>query len=176
MACLLLLLPFSCPSSHSSPSSDERQRLFQPCPRLSLFSVRWKCNLAGKVSAMLHLSKWVHLKCSVLPFSRLRALGSSHSWSFPFYCIPDSSGDTTPTSTENSSSNSSSLYTSTAQSVSANAPPHPRLYTSYPPSAHFVSSPSAPHHHLMLLSIFLHLLVPLSLDFFSALQWNAGGL
>ena len=50
-----LLLPFSCTSSHSFPSPDERQRSSQPLHRLSLFSGRWKCDLAGQVSAMLHL-------------------------------------------------------------------------------------------------------------------------
>ena len=29
-------------------------------------------------------SKWIHLKCPLLSFSRFRTLGSSHSWSFPF--------------------------------------------------------------------------------------------
>ena len=46
------------------------------------------------------------------------------------------------------SSDSSDMYTSTVQSgpVSANAAlsPHPRLQTSYPPSAHSISSSSAP--------------------------------
>ena len=30
----------------------------------------------------------IHLKCSLLSFSRCRNLGSSHSWSFPPCCIP----------------------------------------------------------------------------------------
>ena len=46
------------------------------------------------------------------------------------------------------SSDSSDMYTSTLQSSSSSAnatlPPHPRVQTSYPPSAHFVSSPSPP--------------------------------
>ena len=46
------------------------------------------------------------------------------------------------------SSDSSDTYTSTVQSspASANAAlsPHPCLQTSYPPSAHYISSPSAP--------------------------------
>ena len=28
-------------------------------------------------------SKWVHLRCSLIYFSKFRTLGSSHSWSFP---------------------------------------------------------------------------------------------
>ena len=46
------------------------------------------------------------------------------------------------------SSDSSDMYTSTVQSspTSADAAlsPHPRLQTSYPPSAHYISSPSVP--------------------------------
>ena len=96
-------------------------------------------------------SKWIHLKCSLISFSRFRTLGSSHSWSFPPCCVPASSGDPTPTITVPSSADSSSFYTFTAQSgpfgtLSANAAlqPHPRLQTSYPFSAHFISSPSEP--------------------------------
>ena len=53
---LFSLFLFSCPSSspHSS-SPDERQRSSQPWPYLSLLCVRWKCDQAGQVSAMLHL-------------------------------------------------------------------------------------------------------------------------
>ena len=80
-----------------------------------------------------------------------------------------------------SSSDSSSLYTSTAQSgpLTANAvlPPHPRLQTSYPFSAHFVSSssaPSPPPHapgcfSLSPASSFPH-------DCLRVFQWNAKGL
>ena len=75
--------PFSCPSwsSHSSPSLDERQRSSQPWPHFSLFSVRWKGDLVGKVSAMLHLLQMGPFK--LLSFSKFRTLGGSHSWSFP---------------------------------------------------------------------------------------------
>ena len=59
------------------------------------------------------------------------------------------------------------MYTFTVQSgpppTDAALLPHPRLQTSYLPSAHYVSSPSAPHHHPLLLAILLHLLPPLSL-------------
>ena len=55
-------------------------------------------------------SKWVHLKCSLLSFSRFRTLGSS--WSYLRCCVPAFFGDPTPTSTVNCSS----WYTSTAQS------------------------------------------------------------
>ena len=38
-------------------------------------------------------SKWVHLKCSLLSFSRFSTLGSSHSWNCILCCAPVSSGD-----------------------------------------------------------------------------------
>ena len=86
-------------------------------------------------------SKWVHLKCSQLSLSKFRTLDSSHSWSCPPCCVPTRN-------TVTLSSDSSDMYTSTVQScpLSANAalPPYPRLQTSYPPSAHSVSTPSAP--------------------------------
>ena len=75
-----------------------------------------------------------------------RALGSSHSWS----CPPcHTTGSCPPChTTMTPSSNSSDMYTSTVQSspTSANAAlsPHPRLQTSYPPSAYSTSSLSAP--------------------------------
>ena len=75
-------------------------------------------------------------------------------------------------------SDSSDMYTFTVQSgpASANAalPPHPRLQTSYPPSAHFISSPSA---SLPSLAPGCPSVPPLPLTpSFRALQWNAGGL
>ena len=119
----------------------------------------------GKSVQCCACSKWVHLRCSQLSLSLFRALGSSHSWN----CPPCRITVTPP------SSDSSDMYTSTVQSspASANAAlsPHPRLQTSYPPSAHYISSPSA--------------LPPLSLapgfssappDSLRDLQWNAGGL
>ena len=74
------------------------------------------------------------------------------------------------------SSNSSDMYTSTVQSgpplTDASLSPHPRLQTSHPPSAHFISPFSAPS--------------PPSLapgrpstppaSSLRVLQWNAGGL
>ena len=82
-------------------------------------------------------SKWVHLRCSQLSLSKFRALESFHSWS----CLPCRNAVTL-------SSDSSDTYTSTVQSspLSTNAAlsPHPRLQTSYTPSAHSISSTSAP--------------------------------
>ena len=78
------------------------------------------------------------------------------------------------------SSDSSEIYTSTVQSSPASAnsalSPHPRLQTSYPPSAHYISSPSAPTtvpcSWLSFCASCLHS-PPNSLR---VLQWNAGGL
>ena len=102
--------------------------------------------LRGRSVQCCTCSKWVHLKCSLLSFSKFRALGTPCSWSCSHCCVPTFSRDNTVTS----SSDSSSLYTSTVQfgpsAFSANAalPPHHRLQTSYPSSAYFASSPSAP--------------------------------
>ena len=96
-------------------------------------NVTWR----GKSVRCYACSKWVHLRCSQLSLSQFRALGSSHSWSCPPFRI-----------TVIPSSDSSDMYTSTVESSSASAntalSPHPRLQTSYPPSAHSISSPSAP--------------------------------
>ena len=128
-------------------------------------------------------SKWVHLKCSLLSFSRFRTLGSSHSWSFPLYCISSSSGDLMPTNIVISTSDFSSLYTSTVLSGPSGPPllmqhSHPTLafkpLIPVLPASYLL--PLHPHHRLMLLADFLHLLLPLPPDSLRVLQWNAGGL
>ena len=84
-----------------------------PCPvflcSVCAGNVTWR----GRLVQCCTCSNWVHLKCSLLSFSRFKTLGNSHTWS----CRPCFFGDPTPTSTVTSSSNSSSWYTSTAQSV-----------------------------------------------------------
>ena len=42
-------------------------------------NVTWR----GKSVQCCTCPKWVHLKCSLISFSRFRSLGSSHSWSSP---------------------------------------------------------------------------------------------
>ena len=76
---------------------------------------------------------------------------------------------------------SSDMYTSTVQSspASANAAlsPHPRLQTFYPPSAHSISSPSAPPQPS--LAPGFPFAPPASsppTDSLRIFQWNAGGL
>ena len=116
-------------------------------------NVTWR----GKSVQCCACSKWVHLRCSQLSLSNFRALGSSHSWS----CPPCRNTVTPP------SSDSSGKYTSTVESgpPSANAAllPHPRLQTSYPPSAHLISpSPALPPPSLpeILDSLFCVLIAP----------------
>ena len=117
-------------------------------------------------------SKWVHLRCSLPTFSKFRSLGSSHFWS----CVPGSSGDNTVTS----SSDSSSLYISTFHSGPSPLIQHTRptlLQTSYPPSAYFVSSssaPSPPPHAPGCFSTPPSSSYPP--DSLRVLQWNAGDL
>ena len=104
-------------------------------------------------------SNWVHLKCSLLSFSRFRTLDSSHSWSFPPCFVSAFFGDPTSTSTVTSSSDSSSWYTSTAQS----GPSDPLLLMQhshqtlafkpiilFPPTLYLL--PLHPHQRLMLLA------------------------
>ena len=64
------------------------------------------------------------------------------------------------------------------RSLHANAAlaPHPRFQTSYPFPPTLYLLPLHPHHHLMLLDVFLYfLLLPLP-NSLRALQWNSGGL
>ena len=115
-------------------------------------------------------SKWVHLRCSQLSLSNFRALGSSHSWS----CLP-CRNTVTP------SSDSSNTYTSTVQSgppsTDAALTRYPHLQTSYPPSAHSISPPSASSPPS--LAPGRPSTPPASSpspDSVRVLQWNAGGL
>ena len=123
---LILLLLLMSDNVHPNPGP-----IF-PCS-VCAGNVTWR----GKSVLCCTCSKWVHLRCSQLSLSQFRALGSSHSWS----CLPCRI-------TVTPSSDSSDMYTSTVESsiASANAAlsPHPRLQTSYPPSAHSISPPSAP--------------------------------
>ena len=100
-------------------------------------NVTWQ----GKSVQCCICSKWVHLKCSQLSLSKFRTLDSSHCWSSSPCCVPTRNTVTLP-------SDSSNINTCTVQfsPLSANAAllPHPCLQTSYPPSAHSVSSSSSP--------------------------------
>ena len=130
---------------------------------------------------MLHMLNWVHLKCSLLSFSRFRILGSSHFWSCPPCCVSAFFENLTPTSTVTSSLDSSSWYTSTVQSGPLLLMQYLHLTLTFKPLILFLLTLYLlhlhPHHRLMLLAVsfYLLLLVPLP-NSFRVLQWNAGGL
>ena len=125
----------------------------------------------GKSVQCCTCSKWVHLRYSQLSLSNFRALGSSHSWS----CPPCRNTVTPP------SLDSSGTYTSTVEfgppSTNAALLPHPRLQTSYPPSAHLISpSPALPPPSLAPGYTSAPPASSPPPDSLRVLQWNAGGL
>ena len=150
---LILLLLLMSGNVHPNPCS------FFPC-LVCAGNVTWR----GRSVQYRTCSNWVHLKCSLLSFSRFRILGSSHSWIFP----PCFFGDPTPTSTVASSLDSSSWYTSTAQSgpllLMHNS--HPTLtfkpLIPFPPTLYLL--PPHRHDRLMLLAVSLYLLLLLPLS------------
>ena len=136
-----------------------------PGPMFPCFVCAGNVTWRGRLVQCCTCSKWVHLRCSQLSLSKFRALCSSHSWS----CFP-CRNTVTP------SSDSSDMYTSTVQSgppsTDAALTRHPRLQTSYPPSAHSISLSSAPCSW----PSFYVSCLPSSPDTLRVLQWNAGGL
>ena len=156
---LILLLLLMSGNVHPNPGP-----IF-PCS-VCAGNVTWR----GKSVQCCTCSKWVHLRCSQLSLSNFRALGSSHSWS----CSPCRNTVTPP-------SDSSDTYTSTVESgsPSANAAlsPHPRLQTSYPPSAHLISpSPALPPSSLAPGYTSAPPASSPPPDSLRVLQWYAGGL
>ena len=79
-----------------------------PCPVFSCSVFARNVTWRGRSVQCCTCSNWVHLKCSLLSFSRFRTLGSSHSWSCFPCCVPAFFGDFTPICTVTSSSDSSS--------------------------------------------------------------------
>ena len=134
-----------------------------------MLCVRWKCDLAGQVSAMLHL-----LEMGLSKVLTTVPIQIQSSRQLSLLELPPCRNTVTP------SSDSSDMYTSTVQSghlllmlhsrptiVSKSLIPHlPILYL----------LPLPPHHRPLLLAVLLHLLIPLPLDSLRVLQWNAGGL
>ena len=115
-------------------------------------NVTWWC----KSVQCCACSEWVHLRCSQLSLPQFRAFGSSHSWN----CSP------LPNHCDSLFGLLRHVYLhvqSSPSSANAALSPHPRLQTSYPPSAHFISSPLPLHHRPLLLAFFMRLLPPLPL-------------
>ena len=79
-----------------------------PCPVFPCSVCTGNVTWRGRSVQCCTWSNWVHLKCSLLFFSRFRTLGSSHSGSCPPCCVPAFFGNPTPTSTLTSSSDFSS--------------------------------------------------------------------
>ena len=107
-------------------------------------NVTWR----GRSVQCCTCSNWVHLKCSPLSFSRFGTLGSSHSWSCSSCCVSVFFWRShTYQHCDSVLGLIQLVYLHCSiwpPSVNAALTPHPRLQTSYPFSAHFVSSPSAP--------------------------------
>ena len=144
-----------------------------PGPIFPCFMCTGNVTWRGKSVQCCTCSKWIHLRCSQLSLFKFRTLDSSHSWSFPPCCV-------LTRNTVTLSSDSSDMYTSTVQSSpsSANAapPPHLRLQTSYPPSAHSVFSSYAPLPPSLAFGCPSTPPASSPPDSLGVLQWNAGGL
>ena len=64
-----------------------------PCPVFPCSVCAGNVTWRGRSVQCCTCSNWVHLKCSLLSFSRFKTLGSSHSWSCSPCCVPAFSGD-----------------------------------------------------------------------------------
>ena len=147
-----------------------------PCPVFPCLVFAGNVTWRGRSVQCHTCSNWVHLKCSLLSFSRFRTLGSS-----PGAALPAFFGNSTPTSTVTSSSDSSSWYTFTAQSGLLLLMQHSHLILAFkllilfPPTLYRL--PLHPHDRLMFLAVSLYLLLSLPLpNSLRVLQWNAGCL
>ena len=134
LACLLILFLMS---ANVHPNLGH---IF-PCS-VCTRNVTWR----GRSVQCCTCSKGIHFRCSLISFSRFKALDSSHSW-ICFPCrVPASSGDFTFTYTVTFSSDFSSfmppLCDLTHLAPSVNATPSPSNLLS--PFPHFVYSPSVP--------------------------------
>ena len=156
---LILLLLLMSGNVHPNPGP-----IF-PCS-VCAGNVTWR----GKSVQCCACSKWIHLRCSQLSLSRFRALGSSHSWSFPLCRNTVTPPPRTPPT------RIPPLW-NLAPSANAALSPHTRLQISYPPSAHSIFSPSAPPPPSLApgFSSAPSASTPPP-DSHRVLQWNAGGL
>ena len=122
-----------------------------PCPIFPCSVCAGNVTWRGKSVQCCICFNWVHLRCSQLSFSKFRAIGSSHSWSFP-----SCRNTVTP------SSDSSDMYNSTVKSGPPvlMQPSCPTLVSKplilHLPILYLLSLP--PHRHFLLLAVLLHLL------------------
>ena len=109
-------------------------------------NVTWQ----GRSVQSYNRSKWVHLRCSLLSFSKFRTLGCSHTWSFPPRCIPVC----------NIVTSSSGMYTSTVQPGPLLLMLHSHLTLVFKPPIPFLLIlcllPLLPSHCLLLLAVSLY--------------------
>ena len=151
-----------------------------PCSVFSCLVCAGNVTWRGKSVQCCTCSNWVHLKCSLLSFSRFRILGNSHSWIFPpcfFWRSHTYQHCDFLLELLHLVYLHCSIWPIWSPSANASLAPHPRPQTSYPFSAHFVSSPSAPTPPPHAPGCFS--LPPASsspLDSLRVLQRNAGGL
>ena len=99
-----------------------------PCS-VCVGNVTWR----GKSVQCCTCSKWVHLRCSQLLLSKIRALGQLSVMELPSW-----------RNTVTLSSDFSDMYTCTVQFGPPLLMLHSRLQTFYPPSAHSLFPSSAP--------------------------------
>ena len=146
-----------------------------PCPVFPCSVYAGNVTWRGRSVQCCICSNWVHLKCSLLSFSRFRTLGSSHSWSYSSCCVSAFFGDPTSTVTVTSSLDSSSWYTFTAQIWLPVLMQHSHPTLAFKPSILFPPTlyllPLQPYLRLMLLavSLYLLLLLPNSLRVFNGM-------
>ena len=113
-------------------------------------NVTWR----GKSVQCCTCSKWVHLRCSQLSLSKFRALGSSHSWSFPpavTLLLPPRTPPTCIPPLYNLAPPLLMLHSRPTLVSKPLIPDLPILYLLFLP----------PHHRPLLLAALLHLLPPL---------------
>ena len=113
---------------------------------------------------LLQMSSFNVITTFLLQFN---TLGSSHYCSCPPCCVPASPGGPTHSKSVtfwDSQTCLSPLFNMIHPAPFADAAlsPHPCLQTSYPPSAHFVSPPSASSPSFMFLAVLLYLLFTFS--------------
>ena len=140
---LILLLLLMSGNVHPNPGP-----IF-PCS-VCAGNVTWR----GKSVLCCTCSKWVHLRCSQLSLSKFRALGSSHSWSFPPVVTLWLPPRTPPTRLPPLYNLAPPLLMLHSCITPVSKPPIPHLPILY-------LLPLLLHHRPLLLAIFLRLLPPL---------------